>query len=230
MKLLTVDTATTVCSVALTDGDDLLAESLLVTGSGATAWLGPAVEQLLADTGVPLNELAGFGVSTGPGSFTGLRVGIAFVKGLAMATGKPAAGFSSLDLLARNLASASLPVCPMLDARKGEVYTALYDCRDEPRLIEEACVISPAAFLERLTRPTLFLGDGALRYRELITARLGGWALFAPSHLHRPRAAAGAELAREALAAGTDCSPHLLMPCYLRLSEAELAKKTREMP
>jgi tRNA threonylcarbamoyladenosine biosynthesis protein TsaB len=230
MKLLTVDTSTTVCSIALTDGDDLLAESLLATGSGATAWLGPAVERLLVDTGIPLNELDGFGVTIGPGSFTGLRVGIAFVKGLAMATGKPAAGFSSLELLARNLASAGLPVCPMLDARKGEVYTALYDCREEPRLIEDACAIPPAAFLERLTRPTLFLGDGALRYRELITARLGERAMLAPPHLHRPRAAAGAKLVREAFAAGPDCSPHLLMPTYLRLSEAELAKKTRETP
>ena len=102
-----------------------------------------SVDAVLGDAGFALADLDGIGVALGPGSFTGLRIGVATVKGLALAAGKPVAGFSSLAMLAMNLPWAAYPVCPMFDAKKKEVYTALYDCRDLPVQIIADCVVPP---------------------------------------------------------------------------------------
>jgi tRNA threonylcarbamoyladenosine biosynthesis protein TsaB len=224
MNLLTIDTSTSTCSVALTRGEELRAELLVAGGPTLTSRLLACVDTVLHSCGMTVAELDGFGVALGPGAFTGLRVGVAAVKGLALACERPVAGFSSLAMLAANLPWALYPVCPMFDARKKEVYAALYRCGELPEMILPDCVISPERFLERLHGPTIFVGEGALRYRELIRAVLGENALFAPSHLHQPRAAAGAELARSALARGEAVALPLLNPTYIRPSEAELAK------
>jgi tRNA threonylcarbamoyladenosine biosynthesis protein TsaB len=155
-------------------------------------------------------------------------VGIAAAKGLALATGRPVTGFSSLAMLAMNLPHAGLPVCPMLDARKSEVYAALYRCGDVPETIIGDLVAKPSDLLENIREETLFLGSGALRYRELIVEKLGAKAHFAPSVCHQPRASAGALLAAELLAKGEVIPARDLVPVYLRLSEAELARRARE--
>jgi tRNA threonylcarbamoyladenosine biosynthesis protein TsaB len=228
MKLLTIDTSTNACSVALTSGGELVAEYLLSQGKTVSGRLLECVDVVFNGTGLSVTDLDGFGVALGPGSFTGLRIGVATVKGLALASGKPVAGFSSLAMLAMNLPWASFPVCPMFDARKGEVYTALYDCRALPKALLADCVLPPATFLDRLTDTTIFIGEGAIRYRELIEARLGDHALFAPSSVTPPRASSGALLAADALRRGDLVSLATLSPVYIRPSEAELAKLKRE--
>jgi tRNA threonylcarbamoyladenosine biosynthesis protein TsaB len=227
MKLLTIDTSTTTCSVALSINGNLAAEYLSTQGRTLSARLLDCVDLLLKDAGVVVGDLDGFGVAVGPGSFTGLRVGVATVKGLALAAGKPAAGFSSLAMLAMNLPWALLPVCPMFDARKKEVYAGLYECRDLPRPLMSECVVSPEAMLEKVDGPCIFVGEGAIRYRELITDRLGEKALFAPPSAHLPRAAAGALLTADSFARGTAVHPAHLLPVYIRPSEAELARLDR---
>lgn len=229
MKLLTIDTSTNACSVALTRDGELIAEYLLKQDKTMSGRLLECVDVVLHGAGLTVAELDGFGVSLGPGSFTGLRIGVATVKGLALATGKPVAGFSSLAMLAMNLPWASFPVCPMLDARKGEVYTALYECRGLPEILLADCVLSPALFLDRISCTTIFVGEGAIRYRELIEARLGERALFAPSSVNPPRAASGALLAEDAFRRGDLASLATLSPVYIRPSEAELAKQKRGM-
>jgi tRNA threonylcarbamoyladenosine biosynthesis protein TsaB len=175
---------------------------------------------------VTLADLDGFGIALGPGSFTGLRVGVATVKGLSLATGKPVAGFSSLAMLAMNLPWAAHPVCPMFDARKKEVYAGLYECRELPRSLIPDTVLPPDKFLEKISGPTIFVGEGAVRYRDQICNRLGEHALFAPSSVQLPRASAGAVLAADSFARGETVPLPLLLPVYIRLSEAELARKT----
>jgi tRNA threonylcarbamoyladenosine biosynthesis protein TsaB len=224
VKLLTLDTATSVCSVALTAGEQLVAELTMTAGKGTAARLVPAMTGLLQDAGWSYADLDGFGVTVGPGAFTGLRVGIATVKGLALATDKPVVGISSLGLLAMNIPWAAWPVCTLFDARKNEVYAAIYAVSDEPTPLLAETVLAPDKLLDGITGPTIFVGDGALRYRELISQRLAANAYFAPSHLHWPRAAAGAELVRRRFAAGLAIPPALLAPLYIRPSEAELAK------
>jgi tRNA threonylcarbamoyladenosine biosynthesis protein TsaB len=224
MKLLTIDTSTTACSVALTSGGELIAEYLVSQGKTLTSRILSCADVVFRGAGLAVDDLDGFGVALGPGSFTGLRVGIATVKGLALATGKPVAGFSSLAMLAMNLPFAAFPVCPMFDARKKEVYAGLYECRDYPLPLVPDCVASPEAFLDQLTGPVIFVGEGAARYRELIVARLGERALFAPLSANLPRASAGALLAASAIARGETVPLALLAPMYIRPSEAELAK------
>ncbi|HEY6873733.1 MAG TPA: tRNA (adenosine(37)-N6)-threonylcarbamoyltransferase complex dimerization subunit type 1 TsaB [Geobacteraceae bacterium] len=228
VKLLTIDTSTTSCSVALTLGEELVAEYLVGQGKTLTASLLDCIDDVLRRAGLAAEDLDGFGVAVGPGSFTGLRVGIATVKGLAMATGKPVAGFSSLAMLAMNIPWGGHPVCPMFDARKNEVYTGLYACRDFPDPLMKDRVLPPARFLESLEGPVIFVGDGAVRYRELIVDRLGDKALFAPRVANLPRASAGALLAMRAFARGEALSSALLAPVYIRPSEAELARMNRE--
>jgi len=181
------------------------------------------IDRALSEAGLGVTELDGIGVALGPGSFTGLRIGIATVKGLALAAGKPVTGFSSLAMLAMNLPWAAYPVCPMFDAKKKEIYTAVYNCRELPVPVIADGVISPGDFLENLDGVTIFVGEGALAYRELIVARLGDKALFAPSSAQQPRASQGAVLARGAFARGEVVPLAALVPRYIRASEAELA-------
>ena len=228
MKLLLVDTSTTTCSVSLTIDGQLAAEQLLTGERSQSGLILSSVDALLTATGLNLHDLDGFGVALGPGSFTGVRIGVATVKGFALATGKPAVGFSSLAMLAMNLPWTRVPVCPMFDARKQEVYTGLYRCNGMPDTIIPDCVISPESFVKQLNGPTVFVGEGALRYRSVIEAAMGEMALFAPLHCHYPRSAAGAILAGEALhKEGTISLAHLL-PRYIRPSEAELSRLLRE--
>ncbi len=228
MKLLTIDTSTSTSSVALTDGGKLVAEYLLNLEKTLASRLIRAVDAVLHEAGLSMADLDGIGVALGPGSFTGLRVGIATVKGLALASGKPIAGFSSLAMLAMNLPWSSYPVCPMFDAKKKEVYTALYSCRERPLPIIADTVVPPGDFLGDIESATIFVGEGALVYRELIINRLGDKANFAPSSAQLPRASHGALLAGDAFARGEIIPAADLVPCYIRASEAELAKRKME--
>jgi len=227
MKLLTIDTSTSTCSVALTIGERLAADYLLSLEKTLASRLLACVDAVLGEAGLSVGDLDGIGVALGPGSFTGLRVGIATAKGLALAAGKPVTGFSSLAMLAMNVPWAAFPVCPMFDARKKEVYAALYDCRDFPVPIIEDSVVAPERVLEKLDGATIFVGEGAIAYRELIVDRLGDRALFAPSSAHQPRAAHGALLAQRAFERREVIPLAALVPRYIRPSEAELARSRK---
>ncbi len=228
MKLLVIDTSTTASSIAVTEDGQLLAEFLVNPRTTHSASLMSSLDITLRSAGITADRLDALGVTLGPGSFTGLRVGIAAAKGLSLATGIPVAGFSSLAMLAMNLPHARLPVCPMLDARKSEVYGALYRCGDLPEAIIEDTVAKPSVLLEKIQEETLFLGSGAIRYRDLIVEILGARAHFAPAVCHQPRASAGALLAADLLAKRQVIPARDLAPVYLRLSEAELARKAQE--
>ena len=228
MKILTIDTSSNCSSVALSVGTSLKGECLLGEDRCHSGRLMESISNLLAAAGLTPDGLDALAVTLGPGSFTGVRVGIATVKGLSLATGRPVVGISSLAMLAMNLPYAPFQVAPMFDARKGEVYGALYRCGELPTVVSPDAVLPPERFLAGIDQPTLFVGDGALRYRDLITSTLGDRALFAPWHAHLPRAAAGAVIALDAAQRGDFTPLALLNPTYLRASEAELAKRRRE--
>ena len=225
LKLLTIQTATPAGSVALTAGERLLGELFLDVRRPHGGWLLGAVEQLLAAAGMTVADLDGFGVTIGPGAFTGLRVGLATVKGLAQATGKPVAGVSTLQTLALQAPHAALPVCALLDARKQEVYAALFAWQEgSPRPLGQERVLPPERLLRELTGPTLFLGDGASAYRTLIARQLGPRAYFVAETFAPPRAAHAAILALRAFTAGAALPAVQVNPVYIRPSEAELNK------
>ncbi len=181
---------------------------------------------MLKTAQVAIDAVDAFAVTVGPGGFTGVRVGIALAKGLAYSTNKPIIPLSSLELLALNASDSLIPVCPLFDARKSEVYSALYSFKTGMNLIRPEMALAPDQLLDELAGPILFIGDGALRYRELIIEKLGSRALFAAEHLHHPKASAGAALAFSRCTAGQTLSPFELTPSYLRLPEAQLNKKS----
>lgn len=221
--LLTIQTASPAGSIALTAGDHLLAEFSLDVRKTPTEWLLQSIEALLEKTDIKQADLDAIAVVQGPGSFTGLRVGLATAKGLSLAVGCPLLGISSLQCLAMQLPFADLPVCAMLDARKQEVYTATYRWEGGvPHAIAAETVIAPELLLTAVSEETLFVGNGAQVYRTLIVRQLGDRAHFAPAFMNLPRAAGAAALALRDWAAGRTCTADELMPNYLRPSEAEL--------
>lgn len=224
--ILILDTSTTAGSVALCCGERLLAEIVIDSLSNHSDKLLQQVELLLTEQQTSLDQIAAFAVIDGPGSFTGLRVGVAAAKGLARACHRPLYGISSLHLLAAGLPFASLPVCALLDARKKEVYAATFSTvsgslspLDQPR------AIVPQRLLEEMTAPALFVGSGAVLYRDLITEHFGAQAVFAPWPLHTPRASFAAPLALQQLRDGVKGDPESLVPRYIRPSDAEIAQK-----
>ena len=227
MKILAIDTSTASASIAVAVDERVVAESLLNTDRTLSARLVPEIERLLTTSGLSFQDIDIFAASIGPGSFTGVRGGIAAIQGLALATGKPCVGYSSLSLLAMNFTFSTNLVCPLLDARKSEVYGALLDCSSVipvSRITDD--VLSPAKLLERIaavtTGPFIFAGEGAVRYHDLIAERLGDQAVFAPYPFNSPRAANGTLLAMHAWQNGALLEPSHLLPLYLRASDAEL--------
>jgi tRNA threonylcarbamoyladenosine biosynthesis protein TsaB len=225
MKILHLDTSTNVFSIALSDGKQVIAEFCGDAGPATSAKIPGHIQSLLKHASLEIHDVDAFAVTVGPGSFTGVRVGIALIKGLAYSTGRPIIALSSLELLALNAQSSALPVCALFDARRGEVYSALYHFDNGMRLIRPEMAITPAQLLDELAGPTLFIGDGALRYHDTIVERFGSKAHFAAAHLQYPKASAGAALAVNLLDAGQTVSPFTIAPRYLRLSEAEINKR-----
>src|SRR6266436_150795 len=227
MKLLGVESATLSGGVALLDGDRLLGEITLNIAITHSERLMSAVDRLLIDCGLAPADLDGLAVSVGPGSFTGLRVGIATVKALAMALDLPVAAVPTLDALASRLPFADAPVCPILDARKSEVYLSLYRWRDGGMAREwDYLALPPELAAARLDAPVILLGDGIEACRPWLD-RLGAEARVAPAAQRMPSAASVAVLGRAALSAGEGVGGDSLAPLYLRPPEAELKARRR---
>jgi tRNA threonylcarbamoyladenosine biosynthesis protein TsaB len=224
--LLILDTSTTAGSVALCRGERLLAEIVVDSLASHSDQLLLHVQQILDEQQCTLAEIVAFAVIDGPGSFTGLRVGVAAAKGLARACQRPLFGVSSLHLLAGALPYASLPVCALIDARKKEVYAASFSTTTgSPCLLDEPRVLPPQRLLEEMTTPALFVGSGAVLYRDLIVARFGALTPFAPGPLHTPRASSAAPLVLQRLRDNAEGDAELLLPRYIRPSEAEIAQQ-----
>ena len=229
MKILAIDTSTPLASIALAVDDQIVAESLINTNRTLSSRLMTEIERLLTSAGLAFADIDIFASAIGPGSFTGVRGGVATVQGLALAVGRPCAGFSSLAMLAMNFSLSPTLVCPLLDARKSEAYAAVYDCSSvlpAPLIVD--CVLPPALLLEQIAALTdqsiIFVGDGAVRYHDQIAERLGERALFAPFPHHAPRAANGILLVQQAARQEELLEPAQLLPRYLRASDAELMK------
>jgi tRNA threonylcarbamoyladenosine biosynthesis protein TsaB len=229
MKILAIETSTRVGSVAIVEDESLIAEYTLNVVATHSERLLSAVDHILSDSRITIQEIEGFAVSLGPGSFTGLRIGLSTVKGLALATGKGVVGVPTLDVLAHNLAFTHLLVCPLLDARKEEVYTALYkgDGKGMLRKLTPDLALKPDDLLERIKEPVIFLGDGVQAYRDKVI-HFQGDHLFAPSYLNQPRASVLAKLGLEKFRQGEILKEEEILPLYCRAPEAEIVWKERE--
>lgn len=230
--LLAIDTSTPAGSVSLSKGETLQGEIFYDLGNTHTDLLLQNIQQLLDNTGLSLAEVDVFGVVLGPGSFTGLRVGLATVKGLALAMGKPVVGTTSLRALAAHFPFSPFTVCAMIDARKKEIYAQLFRCeKGVPVSQTEAMAVPPDSFLATLEEPCVFVGNGALAYRMLIAKMMGDKAHFAPWTFSAPKSSAAASLLLDNFRSGKTISLEELAPYYIRLSEAEILwAKRQQMP
>ncbi len=230
MKILAVDTATKSCSVAIVQKETILAEVTLVSEQTHSKHLMEVIKCVSLLSGIAISDLDGFAVTKGPGSFTGLRIGLGTVKGLAAASGKPIVGISSLKCLAIQSYVTSFSICPIIDARKGEVYWAFY--RYENNQLQQLCpeqVSPPGNVLTDIHEPCVFVGNGARLYQEDIGLKLGKLAHFAPDSQSIIRGATVAFLSQNRFEKGIIDDTDGLTPCYIRQSDAEinLAKKSQ---
>ena len=224
MKLLAVDTSTHTEGVAALDGDTVRAV-IHTTGPKTHAKrLMTTVDTVLKLADMTLDDFDGFAVTTGPGSFTGLRIGISAVKGFAVATAKPVAGVSTLEALARQFPGFPGKICPVLDARKGQIYSALYRFgeKGDRRVLKSPCVVDPETWLQAVDPPCLFVGDGLLVYRDLVVEKLGDAAQFAPPCLNSLNACVIGQMGMKEIALGNAVDVNRLSPQYIRKSDAEI--------
>ena len=228
MMILGIETATKTGGVALLAEQGVIAEYTLNIEVTHSERLMSTIDRVLSDTGVRLGAIDGFALSAGPGSFTGLRIGASAVKALAFSTGRPVAAVPTLMALAGNLPFASFPVCPLLDARKKEVYAAVFRTGNGSiETIREAAVLSLVDLAEQLPERTLFTGEGSHLFRRELESLLGDRAVFAPFSATVPSAASVALLGRAMIADGRTTAPDGLGPVYLRKPEAEVAWEKR---
>jgi len=229
MKILAIDTSTMMGSIALSDNDQLIAEYQIGIKSTYSDVLLPVIDHLLNHAKVAIQEVDGFALAIGPGAFTALRIGVSLFKGLALSLGKPIVGISSLDGLAQNVCFSNLLICPLLNARKGEVYTAFYKRNDDYSIkkLTPDRVMNPEKLLDEISEEVVFLGDGSAFYKENITHRLRKNAFFAPQHLNCPRASSISTLATKKFKNNEIMDADTLTPVYVRAPEAEIKLEKR---
>ncbi|MGE5380136.1 MAG: tRNA (adenosine(37)-N6)-threonylcarbamoyltransferase complex dimerization subunit type 1 TsaB [Methylocystaceae bacterium] len=230
MPLLAIDGATPVASAALIDGGVIKGEIYNQQGTGHAQTLMVMVDQLLEMTETTLQDLQVLAVTAGPGSFTGLRIGLATAQGLAMALSLPLIAVSTLEVLAAPLALTPALLVPVLNARKGEVYTRVYSggldgitpIGNEKAAAPEA-LCSEIRELSAATGHSMvaLTGDGVQPYQEIWERELGDMLVPVPAYQARPRAGVLADLAARLFEQGRFIDPLDVRPSYLRLSEAE---------
>lgn len=237
MKILGIDSSGLVASVAVWEDGIILGEYTTNYKKTHSQTLLPMLDELKKMIELDLKTLDAIAIASGPGSFTGLRIGSATAKGLGLALEKPLVEVPTLEGLAYNLAGVSGLVCPILDARRNQVYTGIYEFAAEKTLQGETeyrlkTIFQQAALdirelldkLEKLKREVIFLGDGVPVYRDLIRQERRGEFSFAPAHMNAQRGGSVAALGAVYYAQGRTIAAADHRPEYLRMSQAEREK------
>ncbi len=232
MKILAVDSSGLVASVAILEDDVLLSEYTVNYKKTHSQTLMPMVDEIVRMTELDLHTLDAIAVAGGPGSFTGLRIGSSTVKGLADVLHIPVISVPTVDALAYNLVGASGLVVPIMDARRSQVYTGIfeYDAKNELIIHMEQCAIAITDLITRLNemgKKVTFLGDGVPVYKKVITETLNVPYSFAPAHISRQRAGAVGALSEKYYNEGKYTEPSEHRPDYLRKSQAEREREEK---
>ena len=236
MLILSIDTATPVAGVALVDDKKVYYEAVANTGYKHSRTLLEMIDVSFRQTGYSLDDVDAIAVTTGPGSFTGLRIGLATAKGLALARSKPLIGIPTLDAIAHNVSWRPDLICPILNARKGEVYAAFYQGGTySARRLTDYLALSPDNLIkmahqlmeETGCRSVTVLGDGVNEYRPVLIDSLGE-ALISPPEYWLPRVSAVGNLAVGRWLSGQLDDLFSLIPTYVRQSEAEIKRARAE--
>ena len=229
MLILGIDTCCMPAVSAIYDGEKIIAEAVLFSGKTHSQRIMPQIKGLFDELGISPADIDCFAVAAGPGSFTGVRIGTAAVKAMAHAAGKPCAAVSTLEALAFNVSCFDGIICPILDARRDQVYTALFrGGKALTRLRGDGAAPLSELLDELAGQKVLFAGDGVLVYRSEIAARMGDCAYFPPANNLLNSGGAVAVLGYEKFMAGETVSYSALVPNYIRLSQAERERIERE--
>ena len=227
MKILAIEASGPVAGCALWEDGTLTAEYSVQYKTKHSQSLVPMLDEMREMIDLDLSGIDFIAVTSGPGSFTGLRIGAATVKGLGLALDKPVLPVPTVDSLACNLYGTDRLICPLMDARRQQVYTGIYENRDGLNVLRPQCVTALADIVEELNqlgREVIFLGDGVPVNEKALAELMKVPYLLAPAHLNRQRAAATAvraaqiyeEKGQEALVSSDDFRPE-----YLRVPQAE---------
>ena len=225
MNILMIDTSGPACGVAVMKDGQIICELQLTSGKTHSQRVMPMVDQALSMCEMQVSDMDLFGAVVGPGSFTGVRIGVSSVKALAHAAGKPCIGVDALEALAANVTGFDGVICPILDARAQQVYGVMFESGMPPKRLMDDEAEKLTLFLDRVEatgRDALFLGDGVPVLESAIRERLGARACFAPAQHAGLRAASACALAHEYAkdeANLKDCMT--LLPLYLRAPQAE---------
>ena len=239
MKVLGLDSSGLVASVAVVEEGNLLAEYTVNYKKTHSQTLLPMLDEIVRMTELDLQTIDAIAIAAGPGSFTGLRIGSATAKGLGLALDRPLVAVPTLDALAYNLYGTDRLICPLMDARRNQVYTGVYTFQNGllTRVLEPAAldIREIAEKLCEMKRDVIFLGDGVPVYQRTLEEVLltdlslhGNRYDFAPAHLNKQRAGAVAALALQYLKEGKTQTAAEHCPEYLRLSQAERERAERE--
>ena len=225
MKILAIDSSGIVASAAVAQDDNLLGEYTINHKKTHSQTLLPMIDEVVRMLELDLHTIDAIAVAAGPGSFTGLRIGCATAKGMGLALEKPLIQIPTVDGLAYNLAGSGVSVCPLMDARRSQVYTGIYEFeQEELKALESQTAVSVQELTEKvngLGREIIFLGDGVPVYRDILCENLKVPYHFAPAHMNKQRAGAVAALGLRYLADGRTVHAREHRPDYLRMSQAE---------
>jgi len=224
MKILAIETSTMLGGIAVVDEiNGLIAETRLNVKSTHSERLMTVIDSTLVRSELSLDDIDAFAIALGPGSFTGLRIGLSTVKGLSYATGKPMVTVPTLEAFIWNFPFSMYPVCLMLDARKGEVYSAVFRWEEgEFRKIINELSIKPSVLMRELKGNVIFAGEGVLLYKEQIMEIMKERAFIAPPDKMVPSPANVAMLGLSKALRGEYAGVSATVPFYIRKSEAEV--------
>ena len=224
MRILALDSSGLVATVAIVEDDQTIVEYTVNYKKTHSQTLLPMLDEIVKMTEFDLDTIDAIAVAGGPGSFTGLRIGSATAKGLGLALGKPLIHVPTVDGMAYNLFGVKGLICPMMDARRSQVYTGIYRFENQFEVIEEQMAISVQDLIEKINQydeKVTFLGDGVPVYRKLLEEGLTVEYTFAPAHVNRQSAAAVGTLGMQYFLEGRTETAASHQPDYLRLSQAE---------
>ena len=224
MRILALDSSGLVATVAIVEDEQTVAEYTVNYKKTHSQTLLPMLDEIVKMTEFDLNTIDAIAVAGGPGSFTGLRIGSATAKGLGLALNKPLIHVPTVDGMAYNLFGCKGLICPMMDARRNQVYTGIYRFEQEFEIVEEQMAIAVQELIEKLNaygEKVTFLGDGVPVYAKQLEEGLKVPYSFAPAHVNRQSAAAVGTLGMRYFAEDKTETAREHQPDYLRVSQAE---------
>lgn len=229
MKILAIDSSSVAGSVALLEDGEIKAEYLTLDKRTHSETLLPLVDKLKSETNLELSSLDAIAVTGGPGSYTGLRIGGATVKGLGLALDKPIVNVPTMEALAYNVVGSDVLVCPMMDARKNRVFTGLYKFDGEKiQVVKDQCVLTIDELVDEIDEEVIFLGDGVGAYRDLLDEKMSVSHSFADEDDNYVKASSFVYLAKINFDEGKTISADEFRPDYLMLSQAERELKEKQ--